>query len=116
MYKQVIVVNTSLSMGTGKTAAQVAHASLGSYDRARHTDPGAVEKWRDEGQKKVVVKGLDADHLRDLRRTAEVKSVPCYLVEDAGLTQLEPGSVTALAVGPAAERDVDPITGDLKLL
>ena len=31
LYKMVFVVNTSLKMGIGKIAAQVAHASLGLY-------------------------------------------------------------------------------------
>lgn len=31
LYKMVFVVNSSLKMGVGKIAAQVAHASLGLY-------------------------------------------------------------------------------------
>lgn len=114
--KQVIVVNTSLGMGKGKIAAQVAHASLGSYDRARHTTPDAVDTWKRNGQKKIVVKAKSADELRELRKDAEIKRIPCYLVQDAGLTQLPPGSVTAIAIGPAPENDVDQLTGHLKLL
>lgn len=114
--KQVIVINTSLGMGTGKVAAQAAHASLGSYERTRDSAPSDVEAWKREGQKKVVLKGESAEHLRDLRRDAEVKGIPCYLVEDAGLTQLSPGSVTALGIGPAPADGIDVLTGDLKLL
>lgn len=114
--KQVIVVNASLGMGVGKTAAQVAHASTGSYGRSRQDFPEDVDTWKREGQKKIVVKGRDAEHLRELRRNAEIMGLPCYLVEDAGLTQLPPGTVSALAIGPAPDDDVDVLTGDLKLL
>jgi len=114
--KQVMMVNTSLSMGTGKLAAQVSHASVGSYDNARDRNPRDVQKWKRQGQKKVVVKGEDTDHLHELRMDARTANIPCFLVEDAGLTQLKPGSVTVLGLGPAPDDKIDRITGNLNLL
>lgn len=38
------------------------------------------------------------------------------MVEDAGHTQIEAGSKTVLAVGPAFSNEIDPITSHLKLL
>ncbi|GAH46165.1 unnamed protein product, partial [marine sediment metagenome] len=40
----------------------------------------------------------------------------CFLVRDAGLTQLAPGTTTALGIGPISSKDIDKITGDLPLL
>lgn len=37
------------------------------------------------------------------------------VIQDAGRTQIEPGSKTVVAVGPGPEKLVDQVTGDLKL-
>ena len=115
-FKQVIVVRTDLRMGRGKTCAQVAHASLSAAEYALRYNQDWFESWKDEGQKKVVVKGKDQAHLFDIYEKARGLGFPAYIVKDAGLTQLPPGTVTAVAVGPAPEADVDKITGELKLL
>ena len=51
-YKQIVIVRKDLKMGVGKTAVQVAHASIGAMKMADRT---AVEAWEDEGAKKVVL-------------------------------------------------------------
>jgi PTH2 family peptidyl-tRNA hydrolase len=115
-HKQVIVVRTNLRMSKGKTCAQVAHASLGSAERARKESRDWYESWRKEGQKKVVVEGKDGEELLQLLETARANNLPYYLVEDAGLTELEPGTTTALGIGPAPNELMDKVTGHLKLL
>jgi PTH2 family peptidyl-tRNA hydrolase len=110
--KQAIVARTDLGMGTGKLAAQVAHASLQAYESA---DPSARSEWKSGGQKKVVLKGAGESELQRLADEARREGLPYALVRDAGHTQLEPGTLTALAVGPGAENVVDKVTGDLRL-
>lgn len=115
-YKQVILVRGDLEMSRGKTCAQVAHASLGSAENASKSKPDWYKSWKAEGQKKVVVKVASEWEMKEFFAAAKELTIPCYLVEDAGLTELEPGTVTALSIGPAPNGMVDGITGKLKLL
>ena len=111
--KQAIVARTDIRMGQGKLAAQVAHASLSAYETA---DGQRQDQWKRGGQKKVVLKGESERQLHELSEIADSEGLPNALVRDAGHTQLEPGTVTALAVGPGADDRVDRVTGDLTLL
>ncbi|MES3517511.1 MAG: peptidyl-tRNA hydrolase Pth2 [Natronomonas sp.] len=110
--KQAIVARTDLGMGEGKLAAQVAHASLSAYESA---SASAQSEWKSGGQKKVVLKGSGESELQKLAETARREGLPYSLIRDAGHTQLESGTVTALAVGPGPENIVDKVTGDLSL-
>jgi PTH2 family peptidyl-tRNA hydrolase len=114
--KQVIVVRSDLKIGKGKLSAHVAHASLEGYKIAKAKGADVVEVWEQEGQKKVVVKVKDEAEMLELYQKAKRAHVPCALISDAGLTQIAPGTITALAVGPWNEEEVDRLTGHLKLL
>jgi PTH2 family peptidyl-tRNA hydrolase len=110
--KQAIVVRTDLGMGTGKLAAQVAHASLSAYE---DTDDRTRKQWKGGGQKKVVLKGNGEAQLFELADKAEREGLPNAIIRDAGHTQLDPGTVTTLAIGPGDDEVVDRVTGDLSL-
>lgn len=111
-YKQAIVVRTDIGMGQGKMAAQVAHAALSAYEDA---DAKTRKTWKGGGQKKVVLKGSGETELFQLADAAEREGLPNAIIRDAGHTQLDPGTVTCLAVGPGPEDVVDKVTGDLSL-
>lgn len=110
--KQAIVARADLGMGEGKLAAQVAHASLQAYEEAAPRDK---REWKGGGQKKVVLQANGEAALFELAESARVEGLPHAVVRDAGHTELEPGTATALAVGPAPEEAVDTVTGDLSL-
>lgn len=112
MYKQVLVIRTDLDLSKGKTAAQAAHAAV---DAALKSDKKVLEAWLDEGQKKVVLKaGLK--ELSDIGKKCRKLKIHFSLIKDAGLTELKPGTVTCLGIGPDKESKIDKVTGKLKLL
>lgn len=116
LMKQAIVVRNDLGMGKGKVAAQVAHASLSAAEAAQHRRGGWYESWKDGGQAKIVLKVGSEDDLREVFQKAKAAGLPASLIEDRGLTQLEPGTATCVGIGPAPDDQVDAITGNLKLL
>ncbi|KAL6742897.1 hypothetical protein Aduo_015994 [Ancylostoma duodenale] len=116
-HKMVLVANMSLKMGVGKLAAQVGHATLGVYRQAMNSEAGreAIEAWTRHGQVKIVVRGSSTEELMDMCKAAKDGGCWCYLVQDAGYTQIPPGSRTVLGIFGTVEQ-VDAVTGGLKLL
>jgi PTH2 family peptidyl-tRNA hydrolase len=115
-YKQVIVVRTDMDMSKGKLAAQACHASLGSSDIVREKFPRIWRSWRDEGGRKIVV-GVDSkEELVEVSNSAGRLGIPKYLVKDMGLTEIPPGSITALGLGPDSTQKIDKVTGNIRLL
>ncbi len=115
-YKQVILVRTDLKMGTGKKCAQSCHASVTASDLVRVQNKAIWKNWKNSGQKKVVLKIQNMDQLKEILIKLESKKIPYFIVSDAGLTQLTPGTTTAVGIGPILSTEIDKITGDLKLL
>lgn len=112
-YKQVIGVRKDLGMRKGKMIAQGAHASRGACSRA---NSDVITNWEHQGQTKIVVGVATEGKLIDVYNKAESGGVPAYIVKDAGHTELEPGTRTAFAVGPAKVEKVDKYTENLSLL
>jgi PTH2 family peptidyl-tRNA hydrolase len=115
-YKQVILVRTDLKMGTGKKCAQSCHASVTASDLVRVQNKTLWKNWKNSGQKKVVLKIQNMEQLKEILTKLESKKITYFVVSDAGLTQLTPGTTTAVGIGPILSTEIDKITGDLKLL
>lgn len=115
-YKMVIVVRGDIKLSPGKMAAQVAHAAVNCAFSAKKNYKDWFDGWYDEGQKKVVVKVKNMEELRELQDEARKSKLPHSLITDAGHTQLPPGTVTCLGIGPAPESMIDKVTGHLTLM
>ena len=114
--KQVIIVRKDLRMGSGKLAAQVAHAAILASEKARNKNFDWFKEWFNVGQPKIILKVNSLNELETIHKLAQFNNLSPVIVIDAGLTQLDPGTATCVGIGPAPANLIDKITGGLKLL
>lgn len=116
--KLVLIVRTDLSMGQGKIASQCAHAALECYLKASKGifKSFATKLWLMTGQPKIVLKVQSEKELMSLADSAQKAGLTTVAIRDAGRTQLKPGTVTVLGIGPGAADRIDSVTSHLKLL
>ena len=77
--------------------------------------PRFVKQWEMFGQTKVTLKADCQETLETIREKAERLGLVALEIRDAGRTQIDPGTVTVLGVGPGPSALVDKVTGHLKL-
>lgn len=66
-------------------------------------------------ERKIALKGENKQQILDLMQQAKDMGLSCYLVSDAGHTQVAAGSNTVLSIF-GKESEVNQVTGKLKLL
>uniref|UniRef100_A0A6A7G158 peptidyl-tRNA hydrolase n=1 Tax=Hirondellea gigas TaxID=1518452 RepID=A0A6A7G158_9CRUS len=115
-FKLVLVVRSDLKMGKGKMAAQCSHATLKAYKQVSMHKKDVLKGWESNGQPKVVVRIENESSLLALASEARKAGLTVSLIQDAGRTQVAPGSRTVLGVGPGPSNTVDQVTGHLKLM
>jgi len=115
-YKMVIVIREDLNLSCGKIAVQVAHAAVECTLKSKKEMSPWLEEWLREGQKKVVVKTKTLRDLYVLEFKAKNLGLITAIIRDAGLTEVPPGTVTCLGIGPGPEELVNKVTGSLPLL
>ncbi|XP_064208374.1 peptidyl-tRNA hydrolase 2, mitochondrial isoform X2 [Anguilla rostrata] len=114
-FKMTLVVRNDLKMGKGKVAAQCSHAAVSAFKQVQRRNPDLLRQWEYCGQPKVVVRAPDEESLIELLAHAKELGLPVSLIQDAGRTQIAPGSRTVLGIGPGPVDLVDKVTGHLKL-
>ncbi|MCQ2056372.1 MAG: peptidyl-tRNA hydrolase Pth2 [archaeon] len=115
-YKIVIVVRTDLKMSSGKIAVQVAHAAVNCAIMAEKKHFKEFNAWYSEGQKKIVLRVDSLEELYKIKAEADARTIDNCLIADAGRTEIIPGSITCIGLGPSTDSILNIITGDLSLL
>ena len=112
-YKQVIIVRKDLGMRCGKMCGQVAHGSIFSMIIS---DQNIMNKWINEGMRKIILKTHSLDELQNLKQILEENNIKSEFVNDFGLTQIENGTTTVLAIEILKSEIIDEYIKDFKLL
>jgi PTH2 family peptidyl-tRNA hydrolase len=127
-FKLVLLVRTDLGMNKGKQMAQCAHASLMAYQkiiRSANKNPANpqtkvqrqwLRRWSNGHCAKIALKLNTEAEGRAVEKAAQEIGVPTVHVIDAGRTQIEAGSLTVIAVGPAPVHIIDSLTAKFKLM
>lgn len=113
---QYYVVNKELNMSAGKIAAQAAHAAtIASVDILANSEKKGSEQiqwfsdwYTKQGMKKIVLKGTRKD-LENLEQAG------FYSIRDSGLTEIEKGSLTVVALPPMPRDTAKKYTKHLSL-
>ncbi|KAK3273468.1 hypothetical protein CYMTET_18290, partial [Cymbomonas tetramitiformis] len=111
----VLVVPVDLGMSMGKVAAQCAHAAVGHYKGLVREQVDWLSIWESTGERTIVLAAENQAQLQALADQATTLVLPMYIVRDAGLTEVPPGTPTVLAIGGSNE-EVDRVTGHLHTL
>ena len=112
-YKQVIIIRKDLKMGCGKMCGQTAHGSILSMIISNQD---TVNKWINEGMRKIVLKTNSLEELQDLSKLLAKNNIKSTFVHDFGLTQVESGTATTLAVEVVDECLINEYISEFKLL
>lgn len=118
--KQVLVYRRDLKMRKGKIAAQCAHASMAVFFRRKRASlgelviplDGPMAEWSTRRFAKICLSLADESELLAAYEAAQAAGLPCALITDSGRTEFHGVPTrTAIAIGPAANEEIDAITG-----
>ena len=123
--KQVLVMKKfPKGLRTGKYVSQGSHASVGAlfskgvidgdYFKIPLIDP-FVRAWITGRFKKITVYVESDEELHNLYNLAHALGLPSSLIRDAGLTEFNEPTLTAVGIGPGDPAVIDSITGQLPL-
>ncbi len=113
--KQILILRKDLKMSKGKAAAQASHAAVSAAIKIMRQNPTLFNQWWNGGQMKVVLAVDSEAQLEEIEARIRRQGVFVSKINDAGRTQLPPGTTTAIGVGPHNQLEVEKITSTLKL-
>ncbi len=99
--KMWLAVRQDIKMSKGKLAAQSGHAFGDLYLKARDQVPDLFRQYQEHATPKVTVKAKNADTMDRIAAECLTAGICYEWVRDAGRSELEPGTLTVIAFGPA---------------
>lgn len=106
-------------MRKGKMVAQGAHASMAAILTTQGSirNDERVQEWLSGAFTKVCVSVNSEEELLEVHNKAKEAGLLTALITDSGKTEFDGVPTnTAIAVGPDTHENLQPITGELKLL
>ena len=114
-YTMAIIVNQSLQMSAGKTAAQAAHGAVTAALTALKVRKEVIDNWINQGQRKICLRGLDESVLLSFETKCAKKRIQYTEIRDAGLTEIPANSLTVIVLGPGSKSKIEALTASLQL-
>lgn len=117
--KLVIVMRKDLNMNVGKCVAQGGHAILGVTNLIRNEGTEEQKKvmadWEAGSFTKITLSVNSLEELMDIYENAKEKGLPVKLIIDNGWTVFNGVKTTTCLGIMANSKEIDKITGHLKL-
>ncbi len=112
----VLISRGDLKLSRGKLAAQCSHATAECILKAKKSKPRELDRYLRQGARKIICKTENLQSLKELFSKAKKMNLISYMVTDAGHTEIPPGTITIVGIGPGPRETIDKITGTLSLL
>ena len=112
----VLVTRADLDLSKGKLAAQCGHAVAECILKAKREDSRMLKRYTRGGARKIVCAAPNLDSLKRLYGDARLCGLVCYMVTDAGHTEIPAGTTTVLGIGPGPRSEIDALTSNLPLV
>ena len=109
-----LIVRKDLKLSSGKLAVQCSHAAVNCSLTAKKTEPRLMERWQSNGARKICFAINDLESLKILMGKSKSAGLITHLIKDAGHTEIPPGTITVLGIGPAPKSSIDALTSELK--
>ena len=112
----VLVSRNDLKLSSGKLAAQCSHATAECILKAKKSTPRELDRYLREGARKIICKTDNLQSMKEIHKKAKKLNLISYMVTDAGHTEIPPGTITIVGIGPGPRKKIDKITGTLSLM
>ena len=107
---QYYIINKDLNMSSGKIAAQVAHVAVNIAVAELTLFIDNFLLWKNKyNQKKIILSAHEKDLIK-------LKEQGFYFINDIGLTEIEPNSLTCVGLGTMLKSEAQKYVKRLQLL